>query len=271
MGLIIVLPPPDDGGGDGSTGVIGAYVEKPESTMNVDDTQDLYVKRLAMLTEAMEAADSIQQVLTIAIEVSDEFSGGDSLELNSQLLAELTDEIHVYGLFKILARDADGNPIEEDYATWVMNTERGQPLSEYTNYNFNSLAYYRDQLYGANDEGLYTMSGATDAGTNITAHMASMMLDFGTSRQKRLRSAYLGYTSEGQLVLKVRAVDDGQLTEHWYQAAPVDVADAPREGYVRIGQGLRSRYWQFELSNVDGGDFEIDQLELYPLFLNRRV
>jgi hypothetical protein len=40
---------------------------------------------------------------------------------------------------------------------------------------------------------------------------------------------------------------------------------------VEVGQGLRSRYWQFELTNVDGGDFELDVLELYPLFLGRRV
>jgi|TARA_B110000879_G_C10684434_1_gene322985 hypothetical protein len=81
----------------------------------------------------------------------------------------------------------------------------------------------------------------------------------------------MGYTSSNELVLKVMSVDDGELFEHWYKASPVGSNTAPRTGMVEVGQGLRSRYWQFELTNVDGGDFELDVLELYPLFLGRRV
>jgi hypothetical protein len=145
------------------------------------------------------------------------------------------------------------------------------PISEYDNFTFNSMTQFKDKFYGTTDAGLYMMGADTDDSAPITAELSSLMLDLGSSRMKRIRSAYLGYTASNQLVLKVRAVSDGQLSEHWYKARPVAIADAPREGYVRVGQGLRSRYWQFELTNVGGGDFEIDQLELYPLFLNRRV
>ena len=80
----------------------------------------------------------------------------------------------------------------------------------------------------------------------------------------------MGYTSTGKLVLKVRSVDEGKMTEKWYSATP-RVADAPREKVMQPGRGLRSRYWQFELANVDGADFVIDHLELYPVILGRRV
>jgi len=85
-----------------------------------------------------------------------------------------------------------------------------------------------------------------------------------------VHNGYIGYTSTGRLMLKVRTVSGGELKEQWYEAQELQ-AQAPREQMLRIGRGLRSRYWQFELVNVDGADFEIDNLELHPVYLNRRV
>jgi hypothetical protein len=39
---------------------------------------------------------------------------------------------------------------------------------------------------------------------------------------------------------------------------------------VKMGRGVKSRYWQFTISNVDGADFEIDELVLLPIILKRR-
>lgn len=269
MGLIII-PPPDDGGGGVVDGPVAAYAYELTGAYTTADSLELKVARLAALTEAFQAGDSLDQQLTIIVELTEETTVGDSTELTASLLAELLDSVNIYGLFKTVLKDANGDVISDGSATWVLNTEGEQPISEYDNYNFNSLTYYQGQLYGTDDTGLYTLSGADDAGSAITAELSSLMLDFGTSRQKRMRSAYLGYTSDDQLVLKVRSVSDGQLYERWYTACPA-TATAPREGRINVGLGMRSRYWQFELTNVNGCDFEIDQLELYPLVLTRRV
>jgi hypothetical protein len=146
-----------------------------------------------------------------------------------------------------------------------------RPISEYDNYNYNSMVSFKGRFYGASDDGLFELDGDDDAGTPIQAKLSSLMLDFGSSRQKRVRSAYLGYTATNQLVLRVRSVSQGLLSEDWYEAREVTSAEAPRANIAHVGQGLKSRYWQFELVNVDGGDFEIDQLEMYPIFLGRRV
>lgn len=254
-----------------SDGVVPAYATTASDSLTVGDSTLQQVTRIAQLLEAMQVADSLQQVLTVAVEIDESFTVDDSAELTAQLLAELLDTAQVYGLFKTVGYDINGKRLEGEVATWVMNTEGAQPISEYDNYEFTSLTFYKDQLYGSTDAGLYVLTGDNDAGTAIEAQLNSLMLDFGTGRQKRIRSAYLGYTSTNELVLKVRAVSDGQLSEHWYKAQPVTTADAPREGYMHVGQGLKSRYWQFELTNVGGGDFEIDQLELHPIFLSRRV
>lgn len=255
-----VIPAPGSGGGDG--GETGAsYAVTLSEALQGAAAIESATQKLAMILEAMTIDATLQETLTILADVSDELFAGDSTQMTASLLAELFENVNVYSLLKTTSDMAQG---------WVMNTEGAMPVSEYDNFEFNSLTTYDGVMYGTTDDGLYEMGADNDAGTGITAEMSSLMLDMGTSRMKRIRSAYLGYTSGGDLVLKVRSVSDGQLSEHWYKAREA-TAEAPREGYVQVGQGLKSRYWQFELTNVDGADFEIDQLELHPLFLGRRV
>jgi hypothetical protein len=217
---------------------------------------------LAEQLETIMATAVVQNVLTIVVDETVELLAADSIELTAQLFAELLDTVDIYTLFKT----------NDDLSqAWVMNTEAGMPISEYDNYLFTSMTTFKGRSFGTTDSGLFELEGDTDIGDPITAQVESMMLDFGTSRMKRIRTAYMGYTSSNELVLKVMSVDDGELFEHWYKASPVGSNTAPRTGMVEVGQGLRSRYWQFELTNVDGGDFELDVLELYPLFLGRRV
>lgn len=243
--------------------VFAAQAYRLMSNIEITDTDLLELKftYLAELADEIEVAGNFQNTLTIMVEETAELQAFDSIELNRRLLAELFDTVEVYSLLKTPAQLSQGVAV---------NLEGSMPISEYDNFVFNSMAYFKGTLYGASDAGLFALDADDDEGVPITAELGSLMLDFGTSRQKRIRSAYLGYTSENELVLKVRSVSDGQLFEHWYKACPV-TADAPREGRIHVGQGMRSRYWQFELTNVDGGDFEIDQLELYPLPLTRRV
>lgn len=219
------------------------------------------IRKLVMLLDSLTAGDAYTNTLTLIIdEAPVNFSS--SQELTAQLIAELIDYVDVFTLLKLPS---------ELTAGVAMNMEGMQPISEYDNYNYNSLTSFKGKFYGASDTGLYELDGEDDGGAPINAEIGSMMLDFGSSKQKRVRTAYLGYTATNQLVLRVKSVSQGQLTEDWYEAREVESAEAPRANMVYVGQGLKSRYWQFELVNVDGGDFEIDLLEMYPIFLGRRV
>lgn len=225
------------------------------------DTVAETARYLNLLAETLTVGDTSDLQRLVLVEALDSVQAAGSVEITAQYLAELLSQARVYALMTSNADVAQG---------WVMNTEGAMPVSEYDNFKFTSLTWYRGALWGTLDDGIYQLAGDTDAGTAIQAEVASLLLDFGTGRQKRVRSAYLGYTAKGGLVLKVRAVEGGEMTEHWYAATPTQ-ADAPREGVMAVGQGLRSRYWQFELANVDGADFEIDHIELFPVILGRRV
>lgn len=229
---------------------------------NIPDSSFGLIKKLVLLTEALSIADSFENVLVLAVMDSDKINVADSMQLTKTVFEELLEDVDVYSLVKFPTEIAQGV---------AMNLEGALPVSEYDNFVYNSLTTFKGKFYGATDEGIYEFSGDTDDGKDITAKITSLMLDFGTSRQKRVRSAYLGYTSSGKLVLRVKSVSQGQLTEDWYEARDITSAPSPRETMMHIGQGLKSRYWQFELTNANGADFEIDVLEMYPIFLGRRV
>lgn len=260
LGIEII---PAAGTGTGVGGTTGAaYSASAVSELTAGGTIALALQRIATFLDAVTVADTLTNRLTIIVEETAEFEASDSFELTSTLLANLLDTVDVYTMFRVSDDVAQG---------WVMNTEGAQPISEYSNFTFNSMTFYRDQMFMAGDAGIYTHAAEDDAGADITAQISSMLLDFGTSRMKRIRSAYLGYTATNELVMKVRSVSQGQLSEYWYKATQTKTPGAPDGGYMPVGQGLKSRYWQFELTNIDGGDFEIDQVELHPLVLNRRV
>lgn len=232
-------------------------------TLQVSDSDSFgTVVRVALTLEAMSVTDTYQNSLTVVVQDTNQITISDNQALTKQLFSNLLDEVDVYTLFKSPSEIAQGV---------AMNLEGSKPISEYDNFTYNSLTSFGGKFYGANDAGLFRLDADDDDGTAISARLQSLMVDFGTSRQKRVRSAYLGYTSSGELVLRVKSVSQGVLTEDWYTAKKKDAADAPQGNIMHIGQGLKSRYWQFELTNVDGADFEVDLLEMHPIFLGRRV
>lgn len=245
----------------GGDDVYAAVTRSVADSLTVSAAVQSLATYLTLLTDAVEVSTDLELRRLVLVAVTDEVEVDDAAQVQGHYLAELLSSVDVYAMLASSADVAQG---------WVMNTEKARPVSEYDNFEFTSLAWYRGQLWGTLDDGLYLLEGGDDAGEPIQAALESLLLDFGTGRQKRIRSAYLGYTAQGGLVLKVRAVEGGEMSEHWYAASDV-TADAPREGIMEVGQGLRSRYWQFELVNVDGADFEIDHIELYPIMLGRRV
>ena len=94
--------------------------------------------------------------------------------------------------------------------------------------------------------------------------------NLGSGLKKRVPRAYIGYTSDGTLLLKTITTQTGQKIERWYQLGE-HTADAPYQGRVKMARGVDSVYWQFELTNIDGADFEIDTLQLYPVAITRRI
>lgn len=192
--------------------------------------------------------------------VADTVETSDSTDVNWKIIEALLDGV-VFGGSLVLP---DGV-----YTAMVLNTE-SLGITEYDNYPFNSFGKLGQTYLGATDSAIYALTGATDDGQNIDAVIRSGMTNFGTNLYKRVPRAYLGYTSDGALIMKTLSMTGGVKTERWYELTPRTAA-APTGARIKLGRGIKATYWQFELVNKAGADFDISSLQLFPMILNRRV
>ncbi len=158
----------------------------------------------------------------------------------------------------------------ETYTGWALDSAALAP-TEYQGFDFNSMCTYKGINYAAKGDGLYKLEGSTDDGAAIAAAITLGQDDFGTSYEKKVERAYLGLRNDGSVVLKAILLDraSNQKTEYWYELT--EISAIIRKERIKLPKGLKAHYWQFELANVQGADFELDTMEVYPLILTRRV
>jgi hypothetical protein len=148
------------------------------------------------------------------------------------------------------------------FTTWAVNTRTGA-VTEYTNYAFNSFASIGHRYYGASDDGLFVLDGDDDDGDSIIAHLKSGLMQLGGSRYSSFKAAYLGIRGSGQVYLKLEA---GTGETYTYQVVLQDQQTTK----IRIGKGLRARFFAYELI-TSGQDFDLSDIEFVPLVAQRRV
>jgi hypothetical protein len=149
---------------------------------------------------------------------------------------------------------------------WALQTEK-MALSTYDDLPaFNSLVNFNGVYLGATSSGIFAITGTADGAAAIDAVLRTGMTDFGTSHLKRVEAVWLQYETSGVLELTV-ITDGGERTTY---ALPPTGSTGLHGHRQKIGQGLESKYWGFEVANVDGADFSLDVIEPKPLILQRR-
>ena len=148
----------------------------------------------------------------------------------------------------------------------TMHSETGA-LTQYTNFPFNSMAAFNGMYLAASAEGLFMLGGDQDNGAIIQAAARVGITDFGTSFLKRVDRSYVGYRTDGNLVVRVYT---DEVDQRDYLLAATGRLGL-HGNHFRIGKGLRARYWQFEIMNQNGADFTLNSIELKPTQLRRRI
>lgn len=177
---------------------------------------------------------------------------------------------------RALVREAVALALRLDYdgdqqVAYVINTTT-KAVTTYQNYPFNSFAKIGGSYYGMSPDGIRELEGKTDDGAPINWRMRTAMTNLGTSAEKRMQSAYLGYCSNGAVRLQVIVSDpkSGKKEAHYYRLDS-QPAESPQQARLKIGQGLKTVYWAFGLQAIDGAEFQADLLELYPIVLETRM
>lgn len=141
------------------------------------------------------------------------------------------------------------------YEAYAINLSTGA-VTHYTNYPFDNIIRLGAHYYGINSEGMFQIGGDKDITTSIPAHFKTFMTNFGTTVQKRVPSVYTSGRSDGGVTLGITA-DEGDLYE--YTSSWNNVAEAKNHRTI-VGKNIRGSYYSFEISNVDGGTLELDEI-----------
>lgn len=222
-------------------------------TMGVGETLSAVSRITSALTDAVLASDSPDGSLLVQVITSDdvEIAAEQAVQmLYSDLIGET---ISVQAIYLSPGSNT---------TTWALNT-RTTALTQYTNYAFNSFADIAGRQIGATEDGLYELTGDDDAGEDIISALKTGMIQMGGSRFTSFKAAYLGVRGGGEFVLKLE-MGDGRV--HHYGVVARDMETTK----IRLGRGLRARYFSFELIST-GQDFDLDTLEFVPVVMQRRV
>lgn len=209
------------------------------------------------VTEGIGVASSLNPMLVLRVTVDDPIVIEDDSALNWLFNTELVDGIRIGSAYIAI-----GSEHGDQYTTWAMNTRSGA-VTEYSNFAFNSFAQFGNVYIGATPTGLYELIGDDDDGTEIVAQIKSGFAQWGGSKFTMFKAAYLGVRGGGEYVLKLTTGDG-----HTY-VYTVNARDM-RSTKVRVGKGIRTRYFAFELIST-GQDFDLDAIEFVPLITERRI
>ena len=156
----------------------------------------------------------------------------------------------------------------------VMNL-KNKVVSVYENFNFNSACKLNGVYLGAASDGIHILSGADDKGTKIDASITMGDSDFGLPNVKMIPELFLTL-SGGEMEVYVSRDQEAEMGDAENDVRGPYPVPAPVEGKTqtkraKLPQGFQGGHWQFKVANVDGGDFNLQSIEIPVEKSNRRL
>lgn len=226
----------------------------------VQDALTQEAQHVVTMMEALDVADTLTQRMAWVMASSDALNLTDALTAARAAQMGLMDSMFIGGVFNFAG---------EAYTVYAMTTV-GAAVSQYDNFNYNSMFTVDGISYGVMDTGEFRdLTGPDDAGSDIDASVRLGLQNFGTALFKSCPNVYIGYTSTGALLMEVITTARGVKKSNWYKLNPIPRASDTGARFDPA-KGLHSKYWSFEISNVDGADFNLDFVHVWRMILSRR-
>lgn len=233
----------------------------------------VYLPKIVAIGTFLHGFSSHQSMLSItgngAAVTGQEISSSQSLPmiLAQELLYEETvgdsfDVIPFWIASGALIESVDGLHFE----AVSMHTER-QALVEYSNFEFNSFAKFNGVFIAASENGIFELAGDKDDGVDIDSVIRTGTTDFGSQHLKRVTQMHVSYITEGNLLLST--ITDKAFANQYTLKQTPEVGLHPVR--VLLGRGVMARHWQFEIRNVSGCDFSLNEMQCDPIDVQRKV
>ena len=214
-----------------------------QEALSVVDTATVIATFVDVVQESVAIADAASLINRLGLSLN------ESLVFTETVTSKGTLYNAVYDTLKMSVTVELGGEVYECY---VLNTPKFMP-SMYSGFNFNSYCVFENRAFGANDTGIYELTGTTDAGSTIHTGAILSQTDFGTRNEKRFRRAYLGIS--GSAPVMVFETEEGAR----------QVYNINSEGKTVISHELKSRKWKLSIADFD----ELDTMKLIPVILSK--
>ena len=193
--------------------------------------------------ESIGLADAASLINRIGLTVTDPITFTETLTSHGTLYSAVYDT---------LAMDVTVEFSGEVWECYVLNTPKFMP-SMYSGFDFNSYCVFENRAFGANDTGIYELTGTTDAGSPIHTGAILSETDFGAPNQKRFRHGYLGISGTNPVM--VFETDDGSR----------QVYNIDTRGKVVASHELKAKKWKLSVADYES----LDTIKLIPIVLTK--
>jgi hypothetical protein len=234
---------------------LGGFISE---TFDITSTVAPLWRRTGSIADGVVLEDDITPSLLVRFDLADELE----IEDTTLLRAIFAGQLHELVNFAAAYVSPDGN-----FSTWAINTRTGA-ITEYDNYGFNSFGRIGNHFYGANAAGLWKLDGPTDNGFPVSWQFGGGLMAPGNVHFTAFKAAYLGMRVDSDRADFYLKLETGDGRVYNYQVQPNASMLTTK---VRMGKGLRSRYFSWQLSGPLGEDFDLDSIEFIPLIAKRRV
>lgn len=156
-------------------------------------------------------------------------------------------------------------PITYNRKAIVMNLNN-HAVTEYKNFNFNSLISFNGVILGMSETGLYILDGDNDLGIPIESYIQTGMYDLGEGAIKIPKEVWLSYRSDSDMDIEVTE-DEKNVYNHTLDKVAVGI----RESRAKLGKGLKGRFYRFGIRNKSGSDFDIQSFRALAQIIGRKA
>ena len=213
-----------------------------ESLVNTD-AATVITSFFNAVAESLVGTDAVSMASSFYKSISDGFVLADTVASKGTLYNVVSESLGLLATVEIAG---------ETWECYVLNTPKFYP-SMYSGFNFNSYAVFENKAYGANDIGIYELTGDTDAGAEIHTGVVLNDTDFGLPNQKRFRRGYLSIS--GTAPKMIFETEDGRR----------EIYAIDTQGKVVVSSELKSKKWKLSISDFD----TLDNLKLIPVVLTK--
>jgi len=220
-----------------------AYLLSITEALSLVDTNSVLSVFFGTISESIDFAETITPIKTAYPSLTD-----------SIVFTETTTNLGVFGtsVYDTLKLNVIIDLAGEIYECYALNTPKFHP-SMYSGFNFNSYCLFENRAFGANDDGIFELTGTTDNGSAINTGVVFHPSNLGVPLIKKWRRGY--FTISGTQPLMILETEEGQR-----QVYRIDA-----QGRAVASSELRSKKWTLSVANFD----TLDGLTLVPVLLTR--